>query len=101
LFSSSGHDRKIKVVETELVLNYFSCAGVREKKVAFINVKVYAVALYVEPGVRAALASWRGQPASSLSKNCAFFNSVLAGKGLHVISKIVFSEKIIESFRIF
>lgn len=66
----------------------FAGAGVREKKVAFINVKVYAVALYVEPGVRAALASWRGQPASSLSKNSAFFNSVLAApvpKALQIV----------------
>jgi len=51
--------------------------GVREKKVAFVSVKVYAVALYVESGVRPALASWRGQPVSNLSNSSAFFNSVL------------------------
>jgi hypothetical protein len=66
----------------------FVGAGVREKKVAFINVKVYAVALYVEPGVKAALASWRGHSASSLASNNAFFNSVLTApvqKALQIV----------------
>ncbi|KAG0581366.1 hypothetical protein KC19_4G245500, partial [Ceratodon purpureus] len=62
----------------------FAGAGVREKKVAFINVKVYAVALYVESGVKAVLAAWRGQSVSSLSNNSAFFNSALSGKRVHL-----------------
>eukprot|EP00271_Cylindrocystis_brebissonii_P009641 TRINITY_DN24660_c0_g1_i1.p1 TRINITY_DN24660_c0_g1~~TRINITY_DN24660_c0_g1_i1.p1 ORF type:complete len:276 (-),score=42.13 TRINITY_DN24660_c0_g1_i1:670-1497(-) len=36
-------------------------SGVREKKIAFINVKVYAVGLYVEPAITESLGSFKGK----------------------------------------
>ncbi|KAH9542054.1 hypothetical protein CY35_14G095400 [Sphagnum magellanicum] len=48
-------------------------AGVREKQIAFLKVKVYAVAVYVEDGIRSFLASWHGKEAADLAKDDALY----------------------------
>lgn len=54
----------------------FLAAGVREKKIAFIGVKVYAVAVYVPRGEAAeALVEFKGTPGGKLAKDEKFFKS--------------------------
>ncbi|KAL3675575.1 hypothetical protein R1sor_025523 [Riccia sorocarpa] len=62
--------------------------GVREKKVAILKVKVYAVGLYVEPSVVSSLEQWKSKGASNLEKDEAFFKALVAApveKSLRIV----------------
>ncbi|KAL2607974.1 hypothetical protein R1flu_026547 [Riccia fluitans] len=62
--------------------------GVREKKVAILKVKVYAVGLYVEPSVVSSLEQWKSKGASGLEKDEAFFKALVAApveKSLRIV----------------
>lgn len=54
----------------------FLGAGVREKQIAFLKVKVYAVGVYAQPDVAASLASWKGKSAADLVKDEALFQEL-------------------------
>ncbi|KAG6544006.1 hypothetical protein Mapa_014529 [Marchantia paleacea] len=58
----------------ELVL---AGAGVREKKIAFLKVKVYAVGLYVDPGAISSLEAWKSKGTSELEKDESFFKALI------------------------
>ncbi len=51
----------------------------REKQIAFLKVKVYAVAVYVEDGIRSFLASWHGKEAADLAKDDALYKVLAEG----------------------
>lgn len=55
------------------------CTGVREKQIAFLKVKVYAVGVYAQPDVAASLASWKGKSAADLVKDEALFQELAQG----------------------
>lgn len=54
---------------TDLVL---AGAGVREKKIAFLKVKVYAVGFYVDPKGISSLDAWKSKGTSELEKDESF-----------------------------
>ncbi|CAM6034601.1 unnamed protein product [Sphagnum compactum] len=60
------------VPDSSIQLSFLG-AGVREKQIAFLKVKVYAVAVYVEDGIRSFLASWHGKEAADLAKDDALY----------------------------
>ncbi|CAM6084544.1 unnamed protein product [Calypogeia fissa] len=65
-------------------------AGVREKKIAFFKVKVYAVGFYIDASslVDTPLSSWKGKSGSELSKDEAFFKALMVApveKALRIV----------------
>lgn len=54
-------------------------AGVRDKQIAFLKVKVYAVALYAEAGITTPLASWKGKKAAELANDDGMFKALAEG----------------------
>lgn len=54
----------------------FLGAGVREKQIAFLKVKVYAVGVYAEGQVRASLKSWTGKSAAELATDDAVYKEL-------------------------
>ncbi|CBJ33403.1 Similar to Chalcone Isomerase [Ectocarpus siliculosus] len=78
--------------------------GVRVKSVAFVNVNVYTVGLYVEPkGARKALKSYAGRDPEELSKDKSVYR-VLGGAGdfskyLHLVfARSVGAQKVVDAF---
>ncbi|MCO5596425.1 hypothetical protein L7F22_050488 [Adiantum nelumboides] len=51
--------------------------GYREKNIAFIKVKVYAIGVYVDAGVTTSLAMWKGRSEEQLCKDPSFFKAVI------------------------
>lgn len=58
---------------------FVTCAGVREKQIAFLKVKVYAVGVYAEAQVRASLNSWKGKSAAELATDDAVYKELADG----------------------
>lgn len=50
--------------------------GFREKNIAFIRVKVYAVGFYLDNAISACLAAWKGKSGDGLSNQASFFKAV-------------------------
>lgn len=53
--------------------------GVREKQIAFLKVKVYAIGVYAQSDVVASLASWKGKAAADLIKDESLFQGLAQG----------------------
>lgn len=51
----------------------------REKQIAFLKVKVYAVGVYAEGQVRASLKSWKGKSAAELATDDAVYKELAEG----------------------
>ncbi|KAG6548003.1 hypothetical protein Mapa_010437 [Marchantia paleacea] len=58
----------------ELVL---AGVGVREKKIAFLKVKVYAIGLYVDPAAISSLEAWKSKGSSELVKDESFSKALI------------------------
>lgn len=55
-------------------------AGVREKQIAFLKVKVYAVGIYADSGIAAAaLAPWKGKSADELAQDETMYQKLAQG----------------------
>lgn len=52
--------------------------GYREKKIAFIKVKVYAIGVYVDAGITTSLSIWKGKTEDELCKDASFFEAIAA-----------------------
>eukprot|EP00250_Pteridium_aquilinum_P026473 c33062_g1_i1 orf=494-1318(-) len=50
--------------------------GYREKSIAFIKVKVYAIGMYLDASISTSLAMWKGKTKDELSKDASFFKAV-------------------------
>lgn len=51
----------------------------REKQIAFLKVKVYAVGVYAEAQVRASLDSWKGKSTAELAADDAVYKELADG----------------------
>lgn len=51
--------------------------GVRERKIAFIKVKIYALGFYIDAAGISSLASWKSKSGSVLEKDEAFFKALV------------------------
>lgn len=62
--------------------------GYREKSIAFIRVKVYAIGMYFDVNISASLASWKGKRGDELSKDVSFFKAIAEApveKGIRIV----------------
>eukprot|EP01018_Ginkgo_biloba_P025911 Gb_01337 [translate_table: standard] len=50
--------------------------SLKEKKIAFIGVKVYAIGFYVDAAIRSSLAAWNGKLGSQIEQDSIFFKAV-------------------------
>lgn len=62
--------------------------GYREKSIAFIKVKVYAIGMYMDASISKSLAVWKGKTKDELSKDASFFKAVAEApveKGIKIV----------------